>query len=315
MGAIGGEGRGNGEAFLHRDAAVESVTRQTASITDAAAAKLCQNGAALQPTRSERRHAMTLDPSAHEAAARALYDARTSGRLLAGLPAQCRPANVDDALSIQRRVGELVAQPVGGWKCSVPTAPRPIAAAPIFAPTIRTASPCVVEGDAPLAKVEPEIAFVLARDLPARATPYADDEIRAAVREARLVLELIGARYVDPAAVSFPELLADGIANLGLFVGPVLPDPWQRALESFPITVTRGGATFATRDGRHPDGHPLRPLYWLANHLAARGDPLRAGQIVTTGSYCGVVEVPVGEPLAFAYGDLGTLAVTLTHGT
>ena len=290
------------------------MTHQTASITDAAAAKLCQNGAALQPIRSERRHVMTHAPSAHEAAARVLYDARTRGRPLAALPAECRPANVDDALAIQRRVGELVAQPVGGWKCSVPTAARPVAAAPIFAPTIHSASPWPVPGGGPLAKVEPEIAFVLARDLPARATPYGDDEIRAAVREARLVLELIGARYVDPAAVTYPELLADGIANRGLYVGPVLPDPWTRALEAFPIAVTRGGAAFATRDGKHPDGHPLRPLYWLANYLAARGDPLRAGQVVTTGSYCGVVEVPVGEPLAFAYGDLGTLAVTLGHG-
>ncbi|MBK9115806.1 MAG: 2-keto-4-pentenoate hydratase [Betaproteobacteria bacterium] len=256
---------------------------------------------------------MTQDTPAHEAAAQALYDARVGGHLLAGLPAACRPATVDDALAIQRRVSELVAQPVGGWKCSVPTGPRPVAAAPIFAPAIRTASPCQLEGSGTLAKVEPEVAFVLGRDLPARTTPYADDEIRAAVREARLVLELIGARYVDPAAVTFPELLADGIANLGLFVGPVLPEPWQRALEEFPVTVTRNGAAFATRDGRHPDGHPLRPLVWLANYLAARGDPLRAGQIVTTGSYCGVIEVPVGEPLAFAFGDLPSLAVTLTR--
>ncbi|MFO1317425.1 MAG: 2-keto-4-pentenoate hydratase [Burkholderiales bacterium] len=258
---------------------------------------------------------MTADTSTHEAAARALFDARRTGRLLAGLPAACRPASVDDALAIQRRVGELVAQPVGGWKCSVPTAPRPVAAAPIFAPAIRTASPCPVAGSGPVAKVEPEIAFVLARDLPARAAPYGEEEIRGAVREARLVLELIGARYVDPAAVSFPELLADGIANLGLYVGPVLADPWSRALEAFPIAVTCSGAAFAARDGRHPDAHPLRPLYWLANYLAARGDHLRAGQIVTTGSYCGVVEVPVGEPLVFAFGDLGALAVTLTRAS
>lgn len=254
---------------------------------------------------------MAQDNPSLEAAARALYEARIGGRLLAGLPAACRPATVDDALAIQRRVGELVGAPVGGWKCSVPTEPRPVAAAPIFAPAIRTASPCRLEGSGPLAKVEPEIAFVLGHDLPARAAPYGDDDIRAAVREARLVLEVIGARYADPAAVTFPELLADGIANLGLFVGPVLTDPWRRALEAFPITVTGGGTTLATREGRHPDGHPLRPLAWLANYLAARGDHLRAGQIVTTGSYCGVVEVPVGEPLAFAFGDLGTLAVTL----
>ena len=36
-----------------------------------------------------------------------------------------------------------------------------------------------------------------------------------------------------------------------------------------------------------------------------RGDPLRAGMVVTTGSYCGIVEVPLDEPLTFAYGDSG----------
>ena len=60
-------------------------------------------------------------------------------------------------------------------------------------------------------------------------------------------------------------------------------------------------------DGKHPDGHPLRPLYWLANYLAQRGDPLRAGMIVTTGSYCGVVDVPLDVPLTVVYGDLGSL--------
>ena len=61
--------------------------------------------------------------------------------------------------------------------------------------------------------------------------------------------------------------------------------------------------------GRHPDGHPLKPLVWLANHLAARGDGLRAGQVVTTGSYCGMVDVPLATPLAVAFGDMAKIEV------
>jgi 2-keto-4-pentenoate hydratase len=57
----------------------------------------------------------------------------------------------------------------------------------------------------------------------------------------------------------------------------------------------------------------VRPLYWLANYLGIGGTPLRAGMIVTTGSYCGAVDVPIDTPLTFAYGDLGTLAATLTR--
>ena len=61
----------------------------------------------------------------------------------------------------------------------------------------------------------------------------------------------------------------------------------------------------STHDGRHGDGHPLRPLVWLANFLAARGEGLRAGQVVTTGSYAGAIEVPLDELLTVTFGDLG----------
>ena len=67
----------------------------------------------------------------------------------------------------------------------------------------------------------------------------------------------------------------------------------------------------STHDGRHGDGHPLRPLYWLANFLAGRDEGLRAGQVVTTGSYAGAIEVPVGTPLTVTFGDLGKIEIEL----
>ena len=67
----------------------------------------------------------------------------------------------------------------------------------------------------------------------------------------------------------------------------------------------------STHDGRHGDGHPLRPLYWLANFLAARGEGLRAGQVVTTGSYAGAIDVPLDQSLTVTYGDLGQVAIEL----
>jgi len=39
---------------------------------------------------------------------------------------------------------------------------------------------------------------VLGRDLKRRAQPYSDSDVRSAIRETRLVLELIGCRYADP---------------------------------------------------------------------------------------------------------------------
>jgi 2-keto-4-pentenoate hydratase len=246
-----------------------------------------------------------------EQAARALLLARRTRRPADRLPPEFRPDNAQDAIAIQACVQRLLGASTGGWKCSVPTVERPIACAPIFADKIVRTSPCPWTGG-PVAKIEPEVAFVLGRDLVRRGTPYAEAELRSAIAETRLVLELLDSRYADPAAANFPELLADNISNLGLFVGPLLERGLDVALERFPVSVSSAGRVLHSREGRHPDGHPLRPLVWLAGYLAERDEPLRAGQIVTTGSYAGALEVPLGEPLIVRFGDLGTIEVELS---
>ncbi|MEP7329198.1 MAG: 2-keto-4-pentenoate hydratase [Betaproteobacteria bacterium] len=251
--------------------------------------------------------------AAQEFAAQFLVAARKAGRAGPRIDEPARPVDVADAIAVQRRAAQLLDLPVGGWKCSVPTAARAIVAAPIFAPTIHHASPCPMLIRGAVARIEPEIAFVMAHDLPARSTPYTEADVQAAIGEARLVLELIGPRYAEPSTVTYPELLADFIANQGLFVGPVVSAPWERNLEEFTIVIHANGKPLQTVDGKHPDVHPLRPLVWLADYLATRGDFLRAGQIVTTGSYAGIIDVPIDVPLTFEYGDFGRLAVTLTR--
>ena len=251
-----------------------------------------------------------MTASAEEAAAQFLFAARTSRAPGDRIPEAFRPTTIDAALAIQRRVGALTGMTVGGWKCSVPSAARPVLAAPIDAKTIRRESPAPLPATAGVGKIEPEIAFMLAGDLAPRERPYSEDEVKAAIGSVHLVIELIGARYADPAAVSFPELLADNVANSGLLIGPAIADAFTRTLERFPLEVRGPGGPLLTHDGKHPDGHPLLPLYWLANYLAARGDFLRAGQIVTTGSYAGIVEVPLDTVLTLTYGDLGSFDAT-----
>src|SRR3989442_3912211 len=252
-----------------------------------------------------------LTVAQRDEAARHLLAARRARQPGPRPPVTYRPGDLEDSLAIQRRVQELLGVATGGWKCSLPTAERPISCAAIFAPTIARTSPCSVVAHGATVRIEPEIAFVLGRDLPRRAAPYSDAEMRAAVAETRLVLEVLDSRYADPVAVSFPELLADQVSNQGLFVGPILPDALSRPLEEFPIGIE--GPVLYRREGRHPDGHPLRPLVWLANFLAGRPEigGLKTGEIVTTGSYAGALEVPVATPLRIAFGDLGEISVEL----
>lgn len=244
-----------------------------------------------------------------ECAARHLIAARLAGVAGPLLPDACRPDDIDTALAIQRRVVELSGEPVGGWKCALPP-PGRVVVAPIFASTIHaSADPFRVVADSPTVRIEPEIAFVLDRDLPPRGQPYSEDEVRGAIREVRLALEVLGCRYADPSRATVPELLADGQFNQGLCVGPVVPDARHATLDA--IALEFQGGVDRRIDGHHPDGHPFKPLPWLVNFLAARGESVRAGQVVTTGSYAGAIDVPLGQPLTVRFGELGSLTVEL----
>jgi 2-keto-4-pentenoate hydratase len=244
-----------------------------------------------------------------DGAARHLVAARRAGVAGPLLPDACRPDDIETALAIQRRVVELSGEPVGGWKCALPP-PGRVVVAPIFASTIHaSASPFRVVADTPTVRVEPEIAFVVDRDLPPRDRPYNDDEVHRAIREVRLALEVLGCRYADPSRATVPELLADGQFNQGLVVGQIVPDSQHAKLDA--IALEFQGGVNRSIDGRHPDGHPFKPLLWLVNFLNARGESLRAGQIVTTGSYAGAIDVPLGQGLTVRFGELGSLAVEL----
>src|SRR4029079_14162653 len=133
-------------------------------------------------------------------------------------------------LAIQDRVLKLLSETVGGWKCGVPNPlTGPIVAA-IPASAILRSIPCTVPGAK--GQIEPEIAFVIGHDLPPRATPYIDVEIRGAIAESRMVLELITTRYADKAAAPPPEIVADTYNHHGLLIGPVIPNVLDHSLES-----------------------------------------------------------------------------------
>jgi 2-oxo-3-hexenedioate decarboxylase/2-keto-4-pentenoate hydratase len=54
-------------------------------------------------------------------------------------------------------------------------------------------------------------------------------------------------------------------------------------------------------------GHPHNPLAWLANHLAADGEGLRAGQIVLTGSLVKTIWLNPGDAVMMELSQLGSV--------
>lgn len=250
-----------------------------------------------------------LNPTGIAQAARILAERRLSGVQAERLPTECRPEDVESALAIQAQVTDLLGAAVGGWKCLEPP-PERLVVAPIYADDLHRGAPVSVWAPEGFARVEPELAFVLGRDLPPRDYPYSRSEIDQAVAHTHLVLELIHSRYSDPATAEFPEMLADGLLNQGVFIGPEV-DP-ELALEAaeLPITLHTRSAGPQHHHGRHPNTNPRAPLYWLVEFLRCHGQGVKAGEIVITGSYAGVLEAPLEEPVRVQFGDLGDISVS-----
>ena len=226
------------------------------------------------------------------------------------LPPGLRPQTLAQALAIQQAVTELMGDTVGGWKCGTP-GPDKLVVAPIYSRTIYhdAAQACPVWAADGHVRVEPELAFVLGRDLPARAAAYEPAEVDAAIARTHLALELIDSRYSDTATLSFADKLADGLVNQGLFIGPEVDGARASQTHVMPIAVQVPGLPEQVRAGQHPDPLPRLPLYWLVAHLSEQGVGLKAGQVVITGSYAGTFPLPVGPEVALRFGDLGDLTV------
>jgi 2-keto-4-pentenoate hydratase len=200
------------------------------------------------------------------------------------------PADMAQAMAAQAEVVRLLGERRAGWKIAIVPGFGP-AAAPLPAGAVLAngaAWRCVQD-----VGLEVEIALRMGRDL--APGEHRREEIAAAVDGACLGLELVGSRLArgnDP----FLPFLADSLANVAYVVGPWRP--WLASDEPAgrPCRVRFDGAILFDAPCEEGHGDPLLVLRDGLRTSGALPEGLRAGEIVTTGSRCGVVKAPCGGP-------------------
>jgi len=245
----------------------------------------------------------------NQKAAAHLLNNRKAGVTVTPLAAELSPKDCEHAFQIQEEMIAQRSDAVAGWKCLLPLENGNIIAAPIFADTLRTGDSCALFMDAGKARVEPEIAFVLGADLPARAEGYSADEVDAAIKGCHMALELMQARYRDYPDATFFEKLADGMVNQGLFLGPEIDKSKAYAASKLNISFDQQSGK-QEMQGSHPNELPYKPVQWMINFMSQRGVSFKAGEAFITGSYKGIVEVDFNQETAISYEGLGEYKVT-----
>ncbi len=179
-------------------------------------------------------------------------------------------------------------------------------------------------------RVEAEVAFVLGADLPEREVTGPD--VLRAVDFVLPAIEVVDSR-IAAWDISIFDTVADN-ASSGVFVTGGAPRSLRDLddLRAIAMTLTvdgddgdgseRGdggenghdGEIVSSGTGAACLGHPLRAVVWLANAVAARGEPLRAGELVLSGSLGPLVTAGAGRTYEAHMTGLGSVRATFTAG-
>src|SRR5262249_23631793 len=235
-------------------------------------------------------------------------------RKLEPLPGDLRPADIAEAYAMQERLQALL-QPrrgaIAGYKIAITTQvmqqlmgiDHPCGGA-IFASMPQSPPARLKSADFVHIAVECEIGVRLGADLPA-GRRYDRDNVGEAVEACMASIELIDDQNADYKQADALNLIANNAWNAGCVLGPPVTD-WRR----LDLAALRGrmlidGKELGRGVGADVLGHPFEALAWLANTLAERGRPLRAGMVVSTGSIVSTKWPKPGETVTVEIEGLG----------
>lgn len=237
-------------------------------------------------------------------AAQRLVAARRANVALKEMMADCKPTSMKEGHSAQDAATELLDEKIRGWKVFTP-AGEELARGGILE-SVFFEGDCDIDSSlAPYLGIEAEIAFKLNADLPKRATPYTRDDVLPLV-SACPAIEVIQSRYIDFNTVTLYERIADHFLNGAFVHGPVKKDWISLELPKAHVTLEVDGIVLIDAVGGHPAGDPLQPVVDLANHF--RGDRgLKAGEVITTGSFSGLARIKAGQTVKVTVEGLGSV--------
>lgn len=157
-------------------------------------------------------------------------------------------------------------------------------------------------------RIEAEVAFVLGADLPP--APVTAPDVVAATEYIVAAIEVCASR-ISGWDISLFDTVADN-ASSGAYVLGSTPRALDDTadLAAAKMTMVCEGDVVSAGTGAACMGHPVNAVIWLANAVAEQGEPLRAGEIVLSGSLGPLVPAEPGSTYTASIGDLGSVRAT-----
>jgi 2-oxopent-4-enoate/cis-2-oxohex-4-enoate hydratase len=155
-------------------------------------------------------------------------------------------------------------------------------------------------------RAEGEIAFLLERDLAGPGVSNAD--VLRATASVMPCFEIVDSRIRDW-RIRLPDTVADNASAGMLVLGDRAVDPKTLDLSTCGMVLEKNGVLECTGAGAAALGSPVACVAWLVNTLGRFGMPLRAGEIVLSGSLGALIPVAAGDHLQLSIGGIGSASV------
>lgn len=154
-------------------------------------------------------------------------------------------------------------------------------------------------------RAEPEVAFILGKDLPPDVSP---EEAMQAVEAVAPAIEIIDSRY-ENFKFALPDVIADNASSSAFVIGPRLPADHPIADEAMVLEVD--GSAAQTGSSAAILGHPARSLAEAARLCHRGGVPLKAGMIVLAGGATAAAHLSPGQRIRLSTATMGSVGFSV----
>jgi 2-keto-4-pentenoate hydratase len=176
----------------------------------------------------------------------------------------------------------------------------------LYADRVLESGTSIAEADLIAPRVEPEIAFVLAK--PLAGPGVTAEDVLAATAYVVPSVEVIDSRIADW-RITLVDTIADNASCARVVLGDTRTAPGDVDLAAAAVELRVNDETVAQGVGSAVLGHPAEAVAWLANALGAHGVTLEAGHVLMPGSLTAAVPFAAGDHVVADFGPLGSVEV------
>jgi 2-oxo-3-hexenedioate decarboxylase len=157
-------------------------------------------------------------------------------------------------------------------------------------------------------KIEPEIAFLIDRDIHHPLNPTEAIEACSGVFAA---LEILDSRYMNFKYFSLPDVVADNSSSAYFILSEMKKPIQELDLPQLDMVMKVNGEVAQRSLSNSISGNPIYSVVQLSEILYSRGRSIPAGSIVLAGAATQAVQLTSGDRVELIVDQLGSVAISI----